>query len=71
MILGAVGKMFRGSSVSKEDYVEVLSMLNGMFNKIRQQGLVSIESDVDDPQASTLFTPYPKVLGNSRASTSC
>jgi chemotaxis protein MotA len=66
-ILGAVGKMFRGSTVSREEYIEVLSMLNGMFNKIRQQGLVSIESDVDQPQESSLFTPFPKVLNNSRA----
>jgi chemotaxis protein MotA len=59
--------MFGGKTFSKEDYVEVLSMLNGMFNKIRQQGLVSIESDVDQPQESPLFTAYPKILGNPRA----
>jgi chemotaxis protein MotA len=67
IILAAVGKMFGGKTLGKEDYIEVLSMLNGMFNKIRQQGLVSIESDVDQPQESPLFTAYPKVLSNPRA----
>jgi chemotaxis protein MotA len=67
LIFAAVGKMLRGSTISREDYIEVLSMLNGMFNKIRQQGLVSIESDVDQPEESALFTTYPKVLSNSRA----
>src|SRR5512140_2823392 len=50
LVLGAFGKMLSASTVSKEDYIEVLGLLIGMFNKIRQQGLVSIESDVDRPQ---------------------
>ena len=42
-------------------------LLNGVFYKIRQQGLVSIESDVDDPEKSALFNKYPKILKNHRA----
>jgi len=41
--------------------------MNGVFYKIRQQGLVSIESDVDDPKTSPLFSQYPKILGNHAA----
>jgi chemotaxis protein MotA len=67
LVLGAFGKMLRASTVTKEEYIEVLSLLIGMFNKIRQQGLVSIESDVDRPQESKLFRMYPKVVNNSRA----
>ena len=67
LVSGAFGKMLRASTVSKQDYVEVLGLLIGMFNKIRQQGLVSIESDVDQPEESNLFKMYPKVLNNTRA----
>ncbi len=67
LVMASIGKMLRASTVSKEDYIEVLSLLIGMFNKIRQQGLVSIESDVDQPKESSLFKTYPKVLNNPRA----
>ncbi|MFA5182577.1 MAG: flagellar motor stator protein MotA [Syntrophales bacterium] len=51
----------------KQEYMESLLLLNGIFYKIRQQGLVSIESDVDDPGKSPLFTKFPKILHNHRA----
>lgn len=51
----------------KENYIELLMMLNGIFYKIRQQGLVSIESDVDGPEESVLFQQYPGVLKNHHA----
>jgi chemotaxis protein MotA len=67
LVLAALGKMLSAKTFSKEDYVDILSLLNGMFYKIRQQGLVSIESDVDQPAESSLFKIYPKVTSNSRA----
>ena len=65
--LGAVRGMFSGEFYSKQDYVDALMLLNGVFYKIRQQGLVSIESDVDAPGESVLFNKYPKILKNHRA----
>ncbi|OIP92445.1 MAG: flagellar motor stator protein MotA [Syntrophobacterales bacterium CG_4_8_14_3_um_filter_58_8] len=65
--LGAVKGIFSGESYSKQDYVDALMLLNGVFYKIRQQGLVSIESDVDAPGESVLFNKYPKILKNHRA----
>src|SRR3989339_135478 len=60
--LGALMGIFSGKSYSKQDYVDALMLLNGVFYKIRQQGLVSIESDVDAPGESVLFNKYPKIL---------
>jgi chemotaxis protein MotA len=57
--------VFSQVSYTKGDYVEVLMLLNGIFYKIRQQGLVSIESAVDDPEQSELFNKYPKIMKNS------
>ena len=65
--LGALKGMFSDESYSKQDYVDALMLLNGVFYKIRQQGLVSIESDVDAPGESVLFNKYPKILKNHRA----
>ncbi|NTW76370.1 MAG: flagellar motor stator protein MotA, partial [Syntrophaceae bacterium] len=38
--------MFTHSPRAKQDYIDILMLLNGIFYKIRQQGLVSIEADV-------------------------
>lgn len=65
--LGALMGIFSSESYAKEDYVEALVLLNGVFYKIRQQGLVSIESDVDAPGESALFNKHPKILKNHRA----
>ncbi len=54
---------------TKEDYQELLLLLNGLFYKIRQQGLVSVESDVDDTASSPLFNAYPRVMKNHHAIT--
>ncbi len=70
-VIKAVGsamvRMFTAKPYTKQDYMEILLMMNGIFYKIRQQGLVSIESDVDTPNESPLFTKFPKILKNHEA----
>ena len=64
---GSMARVFTNKPYTKQDYIEVLQMINGIFYKIRQQGLVSIESDVEAPEQSPLFSAYPKVLKNHAA----
>ncbi|MDX9746046.1 MAG: flagellar motor stator protein MotA [Syntrophales bacterium] len=66
-IIGASMGIFVGKQMSKDDYLEALLLLNSIFYKIRQQGLVSIESDVDYPEESPVFSKYPNILKNERA----
>ena len=63
----SVARIFTNKPRTKQDYIDVLRMINGIFYKIRQQGLVSIESDVDAPDQSPLFTDYPQILKNQTA----
>lgn len=65
--LASVMNMFTDKAHSKGDYIDALMLLNGVFYKIRQQGLVSVESDVDAPEKSALFNKYPNILKNHRA----
>lgn len=65
--IGAVLGVLGNAAYQKEDYIDALLLLNGLFYKIRQQGLVSIESAVDAPQESPLFNVYPKVIKNHQA----
>lgn len=67
MVPSAVIGIFKSLSYSKKDYIDVLTLLNGLFYQIRQQGLVSIESDVDAPHESPHFNKHPKILKNHHA----
>ncbi len=66
-IIASFLDLFTGKSLGSADYLEALMLLNGLFYKIRQEGLVSVESDVDQPEKSALFNKYPKILKNPRA----
>ena len=65
--IAALTGIFTSKAHTKDDYIDALMLLNGIFYKIRQQGLVSIESDVDEPENSALFSKYPNILKNKRA----
>ena len=63
---GALG-VFKGSPYSKAFYLEQLKMLHDIFNQARKNGLVSLESDVEEPDKSELFTKYPKFIKDHHA----
>ena len=65
----SIARIFTNKPYTKQDYMEALIMINGIFYKIRQQGLVSIESDVDAPEQSPLFSKFPNILKNHAAIT--
>lgn len=67
-ISGLIG-IFTSKSYTKNDYMEILLLLSEIFTKIRKEGLVSIESDVDNPEESKIFSKYPKFLKNHHAVT--
>lgn len=62
--LKALPSVMRGSRYSKALYVETLSLLYDILAKIRKEGLMSVESDVDAPDQSPLFAKYPKVVAD-------
>ncbi len=66
IIKGMIG-MLSAKSYMKPDYLEALMLLSDIFTKIRKEGLVSIEADVDNPEASPIFSKYPKFLKNHHA----
>ena len=66
-IIGATMGIFKGSKYSKSDYMEILLLMSQIFYKIRKQGLVAVEEDVDNPEQSAIFTQYPKFLKNHHA----
>jgi chemotaxis protein MotA len=66
-IIKSIVKALTGKSYSKADYMDSLLMLSEIFSKIRKEGLVSIEADVDSPEESKIFSNHPKFLKNHHA----
>jgi chemotaxis protein MotA len=59
--IAGLGKCFKGSQYTKDRYMELLAMLYEILQKARKEGLMAIESDVENPEASPLFQKYPTV----------
>jgi chemotaxis protein MotA len=55
-------KAFKGGSVSKEDYMDLLKLLYEIFMIGRRNGLIALDEHVTNPEESSLFNKYPSVL---------
>ena len=62
--IAALPSLFKGSRYTKDLYMELMSLLFEVLSKVRKEGLMSIESDIDSPQESPLFSKYPAVLAD-------
>ncbi|WP_329741053.1 flagellar motor stator protein MotA [Dyella sp. A6] len=54
--------LLKGPKYRKQDYVDLLELLYDIFGVIRKQGLLGLESHIEDPQSSALFTAYPRLM---------
>ncbi|WP_035384098.1 flagellar motor stator protein MotA [Ferriphaselus sp. R-1] len=53
--------VFKGAKYTKDTYMELMALLYELLGKIRKEGLMSIEGDVEKPDESPLFSKYPKI----------
>ena len=59
--MGALPSLFQGSKFNKAVYVDLLAMLFEVLAKVRKEGLMSIENDVENPHESPIFGKYPGI----------
>jgi chemotaxis protein MotA len=64
---GKLGVVFKGNKFTRELYLDSLKMLYELFQIARKDGLVAIESHIEDPEKSSIFKKYPKVLHEHHA----
>jgi len=57
-------RIVKGSTFSKQRYLDSLKMMFDLFNKARKDGMAGIESDIEEPDKSTLFTKFPSFMAN-------
>ena len=60
-VVSALPTIFKGSKYTKARYMELMALLYDILQKVRKEGLMSIEKDVEDPHNSALFKKYPQV----------
>ncbi|MDD3354058.1 flagellar motor stator protein MotA [Zoogloea sp.] len=65
--IAALPTVFKGSPYSKAYYVDVLCMLYEILAKVRKEGLMSIEGDIENPESSPIFAKYPGFTADHHA----
>ena len=63
-LASAMPGCFKTSKYDKSLYMELMSLLYELLNKMRKEGLMSVERDVENPSESALFSKYPKVAAD-------
>jgi chemotaxis protein MotA len=66
-LIGGLMGVLKGSPFSKARYVETLKMMFDLFAKSRKEGAIAIESDVEEPDKSPIFSKYPAFLHDHHA----
>ena len=67
--MGGFGKVMKGASFHKTDYVELLSLLYFFSRLASTKGTMALEPHIEKPEESTAFQKFPKILANHHAST--
>lgn len=56
----------KGSNYSRAFYIELLSLFYELTNKIRKEGVIAIETDIEKPYESALFSHYKLIQKEHR-----
>jgi len=63
-IAARVAAVFKGSTYTKHRYIDSLHLTYQLLNKARRQGLMSLETDVEEPDKSPIFSKDAEFLKN-------
>jgi chemotaxis protein MotA len=59
---GAFGKAFAGPKWKATDYRDLLSLLFLLTKTMKSKGVIALESHIENPGESSIFSRYPKIL---------
>jgi chemotaxis protein MotA len=55
-IAGGIASVFAGSKWTRQRYLDALKTMYDLFNKARREGLIALESDVEEPKKSPILS---------------
>ena len=59
--LKALPRVLKGTHLNKALYMDLLAMLYEILSKVRKEGLMSVEGDIEAPESSAIFGKYPTI----------
>ncbi len=63
--LKALPVLLQGPKYTKAVYMDLMAVLFRLMAKSRQQGMLSLEFDIDNPKESEIFSNYPRILADN------
>lgn len=66
IVAGVLGTI-KGSPFTKNKYLDSLKMMYDLLNKARKDGLVALESDIEEPAKSAIFSKHPEFMKDHHA----
>lgn len=63
-IAGGIKGIFGSSKFGKQAYIDTLKMMYDLLNKARKDGLMALESDVEEPEKSPFFSKNEMFMKN-------
>jgi chemotaxis protein MotA len=60
----ALPTVFKGGKYTRAMYMELMALLYELLTKVRKEGLMAVEADIENPNDSPLFSKYPSILAD-------
>jgi chemotaxis protein MotA len=60
---GAMG-LVKGPRFTREDYADLLKLIYDILMKLRKDGVLALEADIEKPHESKLFAAYPRIVND-------
>lgn len=57
----AIPKLKRTNKYDAQMYLDMLALLYTILNKVRREGMLAVEGDIDEPAESELFSQFPSI----------
>ena len=59
---GGFGRVFGGPKWKASDYKDLLSLLFLLTKTMKSKGVIALESHIENPKDSTIFSRFPKIM---------
>ncbi len=59
---GGFAKIFKGPTWKAKDYTDLLSLLFLLTKTMKSKGVIALESHIENPHDSSIFSRYPKIV---------
>jgi chemotaxis protein MotA len=60
----ALPTVFQSAKQSRGLYMDLMSLMYDVLSKVRKEGLMSVEGDIEAPSSSPVFSKYPSILSD-------